>query len=215
MRRWAWAVSIAALGAASASGASAATVYSQTGVFSADQDGFLSIDYFGIYSAALSYSEQAAGGSLFNPVAPQVVAPQRYVVKLSTTADIVETAGYTSSWFWDEQYQDDGGVSTPIGGDDHFQYTDASIAATPDTYSFDWTTQPTSFYTTFPGGNLSYKSYTLPGDVYLEATAAPSSYGASYVFTISTVPEPATWGMMLVGFGALGLAIRKRRTALG
>jgi hypothetical protein len=31
--------------------------------------------------------------------------------------------------------------------------------------------------------------------------------------TLSVAPEPATWMMMLVGFGAIGLAVRKRRMA--
>ena len=29
--------------------------------------------------------------------------------------------------------------------------------------------------------------------------------------TINAVPEPATWGMMLLGFGAVGFAMRRRR----
>lgn len=31
--------------------------------------------------------------------------------------------------------------------------------------------------------------------------------------TIASVPEPGTWGMMLLGFGGLGLAVRRRRKA--
>ena len=30
---------------------------------------------------------------------------------------------------------------------------------------------------------------------------------------VSSVPEPSTWGMMLVGFGAIGFAMRRRRSA--
>ncbi len=34
--------------------------------------------------------------------------------------------------------------------------------------------------------------------------------------TISTaVPEPATWAMMLLGFGGLGALLRRRRTLAG
>ena len=40
--------------------------------------------------------------------------------------------------------------------------------------------------------------------------------GRNYAFRISgAVPEPASWGMMIVGFGASGLLLRRRRrTAL-
>lgn len=31
--------------------------------------------------------------------------------------------------------------------------------------------------------------------------------------SVAVVPEPATWGMMLTGFGAIGFAMRRRRTA--
>ena len=31
---------------------------------------------------------------------------------------------------------------------------------------------------------------------------------------VREVPEPATWAMMLLGFGAVGIASRRRRTQL-
>jgi hypothetical protein len=31
------------------------------------------------------------------------------------------------------------------------------------------------------------------------------------VTILAAVPEPATWAMMLLGFGAIGLSMRKRR----
>jgi hypothetical protein len=31
---------------------------------------------------------------------------------------------------------------------------------------------------------------------------------------VSAVPEPASWAMMLLGFGGLGAVLRRRRTAL-
>lgn len=33
-------------------------------------------------------------------------------------------------------------------------------------------------------------------------------------FTVSNVPEPATWGLMLAGFAAVGVAARRRQTAV-
>lgn len=43
--------------------------------------------------------------------------------------------------------------------------------------------------------------------VYLSRGAG--SYGGQATFT--PVPEPATWGMMLLGFGAIGFSMRRRR----
>jgi PEP-CTERM motif len=41
------------------------------------------------------------------------------------------------------------------------------------------------------------------------------SYGGQLDFNVtSSVPEPATWGLMLVGFGVAGAALRSRRNAL-
>ena len=33
--------------------------------------------------------------------------------------------------------------------------------------------------------------------------------------TIAAVPEPGTWAMMLIGFGAIGMAVRRRRSVRG
>lgn len=39
------------------------------------------------------------------------------------------------------------------------------------------------------------------------------SYGGNLTF-LPSVPEPATWLMMLLGFGAIGLSMRKRKSAV-
>jgi hypothetical protein len=41
------------------------------------------------------------------------------------------------------------------------------------------------------------------------ATAGDISGPAS--FYVTSVPEPATWGLMLLGFGAMGMVLRRRR----
>lgn len=38
-----------------------------------------------------------------------------------------------------------------------------------------------------------------------------SGYSGNLTFNAAAVPEPATWAMMLVGFGAIGAASRRRR----
>jgi hypothetical protein len=41
------------------------------------------------------------------------------------------------------------------------------------------------------------------------------TYGGTFNFATAPVPEPATWAMMLLGFGGIGMAMRRRRKASG
>jgi hypothetical protein len=45
-------------------------------------------------------------------------------------------------------------------------------------------------------------------------TRGLGSYGGNLTFfpVQATVPEPATWAMMLIGFGAVGFSLRRKRT---
>jgi hypothetical protein len=68
---------------------------------------------------------------------------------------------------------------------------------------------------TVTGGNASIQNYltnyvaqapSLTGNAYVLLSDNKSSQG----FVIG-VPEPATWAMMIVGFGAVGMVLRSRR----
>lgn len=74
-------------------------------------------------------------------------------------------------------------------------------------------TGPVTFYGVRYDGTLNSMSsgtsrtYNLPG---------LSLYGQDFALVDAPpggVPEPATWAMMLVGFGAIGFAMRRQRTA--
>ena len=45
------------------------------------------------------------------------------------------------------------------------------------------------------------------------ATGSASGAGAGQVLRISAIPEPATWAMMIIGFGAVGVALRRSKRA--
>jgi hypothetical protein len=54
----------------------------------------------------------------------------------------------------------------------------------------------------------------IEGSVYANnGTGGVGSYGGSLGFTPGAVPEPGTWAMMLLGFGAIGFGLRRRRPA--
>lgn len=45
----------------------------------------------------------------------------------------------------------------------------------------------------------------------IDLTSSQAALEADNIGVIAAVPEPATWGMMLLGFGAIGASLRRRR----
>jgi hypothetical protein len=79
-----------------------------------------------------------------------------------------------------------------------------SLGLTPDVGSTDLNESYSLMSTLLDAG-----TYTLT----IEGTRGTTgSFGGNVAFTAASVPEPATWGMMLLGFGAVGFAMRRRRT---
>ena len=58
--------------------------------------------------------------------------------------------------------------------------------------------------TLFVSGNVGVPAATTPAD-------ASFSGNLSFANAVTAVPEPATWGMMIVGFGMIGAAARSRK----
>lgn len=61
---------------------------------------------------------------------------------------------------------------------------------------------------TLPNGNIYWHGYygVFVFDVVLPDGAAS---GAAYTAVISSIPEPATWAMMITGFGLAGASLRR------
>jgi len=53
-----------------------------------------------------------------------------------------------------------------------------------------------------------------PHTLYVSGNVVGTSHNGSYVgnLNVTAVPEPATWAMMLIGFGAIGWQLRRRRS---
>jgi hypothetical protein len=64
-------------------------------------------------------------------------------------------------------------------------------------------------------GGFSFEQYTYLSQPDLPAAYVYSNHGAfdvdSIDVTVTAVPEPATWAMMIAGFGLTGAALRRRR----
>jgi hypothetical protein len=65
--------------------------------------------------------------------------------------------------------------------------------------------------------NFSRATFSLgAGSHSITGTALQSGLGAGagfFFISAAAVPEPSTWAMMLLGFGAIGFSLRRRRSA--
>lgn len=101
------------------------------------------------------------------------------------------------------------------------------LIGSPDTYNQVTITSTAGAFTFTPtglglpgNGDQTLSRYvnfttTTPGERILSATfnnvPAVDAFETAN-FAVGAVPEPATWAMMLMGFGAVGYSMRKRRT---
>ena len=104
-------------------------------------------------------------------------------------------------------------ISTPGGGSrspNDVDFTRVFVTG-PGNLTYDLTTGSTtdigetrSFEELFVG--IGEYTFTTTGTV-----RGSGSYGGSLAFNPSAVPETATWGMMILGFGMIGAAARSRK----
>lgn len=58
-------------------------------------------------------------------------------------------------------------------------------------------------------------SFTLTQPVIRMQNTGPRGNGSDVGIPVGAVPEPATWALMLLGFGGLGMTMRRRRRTAG
>ena len=64
---------------------------------------------------------------------------------------------------------------------------------------------------TFASSNVPITGGQLNTIVVTGISRGNGSYGGNLTFTPAAVPEPATWGMMLLGFAGVGFQLRRQR----
>ena len=62
------------------------------------------------------------------------------------------------------------------------------------------------------GFKAGANTLTFQVDNFAQSGGNPTGLNVEFTSSVAGVPEPATWAMMLVGFGGLGAAIRSRRS---
>jgi hypothetical protein len=105
-------------------------------------------------------------------------------------------------------------ITIDMTGANNIDFACASCSVRLDSTAFTLvSTGPLDVFTLNPillGAGLH--TLTLTGNV----TAGPTaSYSGTMNFDVAPVPELATWAMMLVGFGGIGMAVRRRQRSSG
>jgi hypothetical protein len=103
-----------------------------------------------------------------------------------------------------------------------------ALSATASSLLFDFSKTDNSYVLFSSGGSFMPNVYCLqangacidnagPGEgllVYNVSTRTPRAGNIEFANASAAVPEPATWGMMLLGFGMVGAGMRRRKLAL-
>jgi len=70
-----------------------------------------------------------------------------------------------------------------------------------------------TLWSTSAGGGLTVAdSWGDRGAILYNLFQAAPGYGLAQVYDVASIPEPATWSLMLIGVGGLGASLRRART---
>lgn len=160
---------------------------------------------------AAVFSASWTGVGLAGPDASCAPSPFRGIVSPDTTAGSSNFGGFTYSHnicFF--------GPSGPVQGSFELDFGDGLLqgtieglnnpAAIPGTADLAWTFNVLGGTGRFLGATGSFSGIGLS-----DARNPPSRLSFSVTGTLNTVPEPGTWGMMLVGFALAGASLRRAR----
>jgi len=164
----------------------------------------------------------------FNPTVNLVANPKTFSATFGTTFEITGTGGFAGATGGSGKLNGVLDFSSTVGTTlnqslaNFFTFADG----TGHNFQFSVKSVTTDAYTSSPA-STSIGLYLLGNtvDTFLGYGATPTSLTLTFnktrssaystSATLATVPEPATWAMALMGFGAMGVAMRRRpRTSI-
>ena len=159
-------------------------------------------------AAAATTIEGASPGGYYNDTfGNSITTPGQYLVTLVFSAPVTNL--YFALEF--EEYFDEFDLATGdyIGGNESYYRQAITPAGTLSEVSFAFTIEGPFDYTS---GDFRYVGGTriVGGEIDFDSATA-LTYTVSINPLSGAVPEPAAWGLMILGFGAIGAAMRRPR----
>jgi len=175
-------------------------------------------------------------------LASALVASSAHAQIAQDTFENVRLGTDTFDFYNNPLLEGDAQVYTLLSGETLFFGTSV-FGSTPDVLNATFTGSPgltvspgtQSYAYLFGGGNnftqlLTFTGApgTYTGNIFLDFAVSTADYnrngtfqnGANFAYTVNllsptgAVPEPSTWAMMLLGFGAVGFSLRRKHGAL-
>lgn len=214
--------------------ASAAMIVNQTGPLSDFNPYQISETAFSFDIMGIAGPMSASPGFGFRPIFVNgqpaqpwtYVGPRpHYVVKLITSALVSNAQWEQFGADYYNDYMSIDGTWTYIGGDDNsggifpscpsLACTPASQVGNTTTFSFDG--YENASWSSYANGEIFEQRWTWFNGVHFYGELPISDKSGNYTLQVfaTNVPEPATWAMMLLGFGALGLQLRRQGKSFG
>jgi len=188
-----------------------------------------------VFATAPAQATQIPNGTvsvvgLFNPVVNLAASPKTFTAVSGPTFEISGTGGFAGATAGFGSLNGVLGFSNTVGTTlaqsiaNFFTFNDG----TAHNFQFSVNSVKTLSYSNNPGVSSSFSLYLLGStvDTFLGYAATPTSltlsfnstggsaYSASATLAVPPAPlptpEPATWAMTLIGFGAMGAMMRRR-----
>jgi hypothetical protein len=158
----------------------------------------------------------ACEGALIDPV-QVTLGPGTYSITdaYSTSTGLAAGAlydawNYSSGWVWHwKALLDDGSGGSTINPSNYSNYL---LLDVDPTQVFGSEADAAAFGASTPAQTFTLNSTTTVDFVVNDYFLGDNTGGVSLLLSsVSSLPEPSTWAMMLIGFGAVGFALKKQK----
>ncbi|MES2895026.1 MAG: PEPxxWA-CTERM sorting domain-containing protein [Pseudomonadota bacterium] len=159
--------------------------------------------------------DDGLGAEIFQPDGVFEVGGGRYRFEFASDAAPLSGGAFVRQFFHVHFYDAGGNEIGGSDGDDVFNrfISDPAAGLTFTSKGFFGYFEVPRSYTDPNGVDGGYDEWDFKAQTGLTMSFADDAVGAAYTYRLTAVPEPATWAMMIIGFGLAGSGLRRERKA--